>query len=180
MIAPKLILASLVGANAFGSGSCSKSYIVVGAGAGGAPMAYGLAMAGCEVTVVERGPDDNWTGSTVFGTPYDLWNWEISWMYQSSFPCAACPSNPTHPHPHPHPQPLLLIVGTGGERMEGGEGRGWGRGARGALPLCSHPRPPPLSRPSPAPLPPPAHPHPLPPSFPPPPCPHSDTQSTPL
>ena len=88
MIAPKLILASLVGANAFGStpGSCSKSYIVVGAGGGGAPMAYGLAMAGCEVTVVERGPDDNWTGSTVFGTPYDLWNWEVSWMYQANFP----------------------------------------------------------------------------------------------
>ena len=69
--------------------SCSKSYVVVGAGGGGAPMAYGLAMAGCEVTVVERGPDDNWEGSTIFGTPYDLWNWETSWMYQSTFPCAA-------------------------------------------------------------------------------------------
>lgn len=87
MIAPKLLLASLTGVAAFGSTPhCSKSYIVVGAGGGGAPMAYGLAMAGCEVHVIERGPDDDWQGTTVFGTPFEIWNWESSWMYQAYFP----------------------------------------------------------------------------------------------
>lgn len=61
--------------------TCDKSYIVVGAGGAGAPMAYGLASAGCKVTVIEKGPDDDWTGPW-FGMPdaYPLWVWELSWI----------------------------------------------------------------------------------------------------
>jgi choline dehydrogenase len=59
---------------------CDKSYIVAGTGGGGAPMAYGLATAGCEVTVLEKGPDDNWTGEIFPGTPYPLWSAEVSWL----------------------------------------------------------------------------------------------------
>ena len=73
---------------------CSKDYIVVGAGGAGAPMAYGLATAGCSVTVLEKGPDDTWTGTmepTVFGPlvgamKFELWDWETSWMYQANAP----------------------------------------------------------------------------------------------
>jgi len=65
---------------------CKKSYIVVGAGGAGNPMAYGLAKAGCKVTVVEKGPDDDWTGP-FFGVDgaYPLWVWELSWVAAQNF-----------------------------------------------------------------------------------------------
>lgn len=67
--------------------TCKKSYVVVGAGGGGAPMAYGLAKAGCKVTVIEKGPDDDWTGPWIDGTPdgFPLWTWELSWNAAQSF-----------------------------------------------------------------------------------------------
>jgi len=37
-------------------------YIVVGAGAGGCPVAAKLALAGHSVLLLESGPDDDWTG----------------------------------------------------------------------------------------------------------------------
>lgn len=91
MLYKTTLLASLTGAAAFGSSptTCSKSYIVVGAGGGGAPMAYGLAMAGCDVTVLERGPDDDWQGTAdaaFGGAKMEIWNWETSWAYQQYSP----------------------------------------------------------------------------------------------
>ena len=59
---------------------CDKSYVVVGTGGGGALAAYGLATAGCQVTVLEKGPDDDWTGELFPGTPYPLWSAEVSWL----------------------------------------------------------------------------------------------------
>ena len=55
-------------------------------------MAYGLTQAGCDVTVLERGPDDTWQGSFNLGAgeiPYELWNWELAWAYQANIPCSS-------------------------------------------------------------------------------------------
>merc|ERR1719178_250279 len=65
---------------------CSKSFIVVGSGAGGAPMAYKLAKAGCQVTLLEKGPDHDWQGESLpmdsKGTtlPMDLFSPEYSYI----------------------------------------------------------------------------------------------------
>jgi choline dehydrogenase len=59
---------------------CDSSYVVAGTGGGGALVAYGLVTAGCEVTILEKGPDDDWTGEIFPGTPYPVWNAEVSWL----------------------------------------------------------------------------------------------------
>lgn len=64
--------------------TCDKHFVVVGAGGGGAPMAYGLVKAGCHVTLMEKGPDDD--DEALAG--YPLWSAEFSWVAQQKAPLA--------------------------------------------------------------------------------------------
>jgi len=69
-----------------------KRYIVVGSGAAGSPLAAKLARAGCTVTLLELGPDDDWHGDAAPGVPLDLFNPEFSWKLQNLYAPAAVQS----------------------------------------------------------------------------------------
>jgi len=98
------------------SGS-GKRYIVVGSGAAGSPLAAKLARAGCTVTLLELGPDDDWHGDAAPGVPLDLFNPEFSWKLQNLYAPAAvqglrvadtsvCPRISNAP-----PSPMAHVVG---------------------------------------------------------------------
>lgn len=65
---------------ALAAGACNKHYVIVGAGATGAPAAYKLATSGCRVTLVEKGPDDDWVGNGTNGLPLDVYHPEYSYV----------------------------------------------------------------------------------------------------
>ena len=72
---------------------CTTSYIVVGGGAAGTSMAAGLAKAGCMVTIVEKGPDDDY-GSDNPSKAFALWTCAVRGEAASMWASASISTNP--------------------------------------------------------------------------------------